>query len=341
MRILITGGLGYIGSHTSVVSLEAGHDMAILDNLCNSNKVVLEQITLITGKKPSFYEGDIRDSNFLKTVFADFQPDAVIHFAGLKSVSESIEEPGKYYDNNVAGTLALLMAMQDSNVKKLVFSSTANLYGNSNTIPLIETASVNPNNPYGRSKLMIETILHDWAAANPDWYVACLRYFNPVGAHKSGLIGENPLNIPSNLMPMITQVACGIQKKLTIFGQDYETPDGTGVRDFIHVMDLAESHLATLNYLSGLNHISNKFFVANIGTGKGTSVLELVLAFMKYTGVAVSYEFLPRRTGDIGVSYADVSFAEQIIGWKARFALEDMCRDAWQWELKNVKNYKS
>lgn len=333
----MTGGLGYIGSHTCVELLESGFDVGIVDNLSNSDKMVLQRIEQITARKPDYFEGDIRDGRFLQTVFADFQPDAVIHFAGLKSVGESIGQPDKYYDNNVAGTLALLMNMQHAGVKTLVFSSSANVYGNSDAVPISETTPAAPNNPYGRSKLMVEEILRDLTDADPTWRVACLRYFNPVGAHTSGLIGENPLDIPSNLMPVLTQVARGVRAKLCIFGRDYATPDGTGVRDFIHVMDLAESHLAALRYLSTLDNLTSKFLLANVGTGKGISVLEMVFAFEHHTGVAVPYEFLPRRAGDIAVSYADASLAERTMGWKARLGLEDMCKDTWRWQSMNPK----
>lgn len=334
----MTGGLGYIGSHTCVALLDAGDDVAILDNLSNSDKIVLQRIEQISLRKPVFFEGDIRDGGFLHAIFADFQPDAVIHFAGLKSVSESIYQPDRYYDNNVAGTLELLINMQRADVKTLVFSSTANVYGNSNAMPVSETAVAAPNNPYGRSKLMVEDILRDFASADADWRVACLRYFNPVGAHPSGLIGENPLGAPNNLMPIIAQVGCRLREKLSIFGQDYPTPDGTGVRDFIHVVDLAESHLAALRYLFTLDDTASKFLLANVGTGKGVSVLEMVQSFEHHTGEVIPYELLPRRAGDSAVSYADVSLAEQKLGWKARFNLEDMCKDTWRYQSMNLKD---
>lgn len=340
MKILVTGGLGYIGSHTCVALLDAGHDVAIIDNLSNSTKMVLKLIEQITKRKPVFFEGDIRDNLLLQTVFTDFQAEAVIHFAGLKSVSESICQPERYYNNNVVGTLELLKNMQCAGVKTLVFSSTANVYGNSDAMPVTERAIAAPNNPYGRSKLMIEEILRDFTSADPAWRVACLRYFNPVGAHSSGSIGENPLDVPSNLMPIITQVARGERAKLSIFGQDYATPDGTGVRDFIHVMDLAESHLAALRYLSTSDSSANKYLLVNVGTGNPISVLEMVLAFEHHTGVPIPYEFFPRRAGDIAVSYADASLAERTMGWKARFGLEDMCKDTWRYQLMNLKSHQ-
>lgn len=341
MRILVTGGMGYIGSHTCVALLDAGHEVAVLDNLSNSDPVVLQRIAQITGRQPDFFAGDIRDGNLLGTVFADFRPGAVIHFAGLKVVGESIREPVRYYDNNVAGTLALLKAMQHAGVKKLVFSSTANIYGDPVVMPVSEDTLVAPNNPYGQSKLIVENILRDLAAADAEWRVACLRYFNPVGAHPSGLIGENPLDTPSNLMPMITQAALGRRPKLSIFGKDYDTTDGTGVRDFIHVMDLAESHLAALRYLSDLEDAARNFLLVNVGTGKGISVLEMVLAFEQHNGVRVPYEFLPRRAGDIAVSYASAALAERTMGWKAQRGLEEMCKDAWRWQSMNPKGYRA
>lgn len=340
MRILITGGLGYIGSHTCVALLESGFDVAVVDNLSNCDEMVLHRIEQITGCNPIFFVGDIRDSRFLQNIFADFQPEAVIHFAGVKSVGESIEQPVRYYDNNVAGTISLVNCMQRADVKTLVFSSTANVYGNAASMPISEKTPTEPNNPYGRSKLMAEEILCDLTTADPAWRVACLRYFNPVGAHASGLIGENPLDLPSNLMPIIAQVARRVRAKLSIYGQDYATPDGTGVRDFIHVMDLAESHLAALRYLSTADSPANKFLLANIGTGKPISVLEMVLAFEHHTGVPIPYEFFPRRTGDIAVSYTDASLAERTMGWKARFGSEDMCKDTWRWHLMNLKGYQ-
>lgn len=340
MRVLVTGGLGYIGSHTCIELLESGFDVGVVDNLSNSDRAVIQRIEQITGRNLLFFEGDVRDVHFLQAAFAVFKPDSVIHFAGLKSVGESIEQPGRYYDNNVAGTIALVNCMQRADVKTLVFSSTANVYGNAALMPISENTPTEPNNPYGQSKLMVEEILYDLTTADPAWRVACLRYFNPVGAHSSGSIGENPLDVPSNLMPIITQVARGERAKLSIFGQDYATPDGTGVRDFIHVMDLAESHIAALRYLSTSDSPANKYLLVNVGTGNPISVLEMVLAFEHHTGVPIPYEFFPRRAGDIAVSYADASLAERTMGWKARFGLEDMCKDTWRYQLMNLKSHQ-
>ncbi len=338
MKVLITGGLGYIGSHTCVALMNAGYEVALLDNLSNTNKVVLHQIGEITHKKPHYFEGDIRDSNSLQNIFNDFQPEAVIHFATLKSIQLATLQPSMFYLHNITGTLTLILAMQKAGVKKFMFSSTANVYGMSNSMPVTEASPTAPNNPYGRSSLMTEEIMHDVCASDPTLRVACLRYFNPVGAHPSGLIGENMLGLPSNLMPAIVQVAQGVRQKLSIFGNDYATPDGTAVRDFIHVMDLAESHIAALRYLSTRDNVKNNYLLANIGTGKGISVLEMVLAFQHYTGEKVPYEFLPRRKDDIAVSYADVDLAYHTMNWKARYNIEDMCKDTWRWQKMSLSS---
>lgn len=332
MKILITGGLGYIGAHICVALLQSGFEIGIIDNLSNSKKIVIQKVRQLTSKIPEYFEGDIRDYNFCLNVFTHFQPKVLIHLAGLKSVGDSFIEPIEYYDNNVAGTLTLIKCMQYINSKIIIFSSTANIYGDTNLSPVFEWMPAEPINPYGRSKYMVEQILRDLTCADPTWRVICLRYFNPVGAHSSGLIGEK-FGAANSLMPIITQTAHGKKEKLSIFGYDYPTRDGTAIRDFIHVMDLAESHLAALNYLTTLDNIAERFLLLNVGTGQGISVLEMVLAFERTTGIKIPYELLPRRNGDIGISYASVALAEQIIGWKARFCLEHMCEDAWRWQM--------
>lgn len=328
MRLLVTGGVGYIGSHACVVLLQAGHDLVVLDNLCNSQLTVLQAIEAIAGRPVKFFEGDVRDTALLQQVFSTYSFDAVIHFAGLKAVGESVEQPLDYYANNVTGTLTLLAAMKAANVKTLIFSSSATVYGNAQTMPLTEAHELLPaTNPYGRSKLMVEWLLADLVRANPDWRIACLRYFNPVGAHKSGLIGEVPRGVPNNLMPYLADVAVGLRETLTIFGGDYPTPDGTGVRDYIHVMDLVEGHAAVLKYLE--NH--NGLHTFNLGTGRGVSVLELVHAFEKSTDQPVPFIIGARRVGDVAACWADASRAHDRLGWRAQRTVEDMCRDTWRW----------
>lgn len=330
MNILVTGGTGYIGSHTCVSLLEAGHSVVVADNLCNSSPETLERVKQLTNKKITFYQIDVTGEEAVNTVFANNQIDGVIHFAGLKAVGESMEKPLAYYYNNIVSTMVLAKACQKYGVERFVFSSSATVYGE-NKVPFVETMPLLPTtNPYGTTKAMSERILTDIVKSNPGWSVALLRYFNPVGAHESGLIGEAPTGIPNNLMPYIVQVAKGKLVKLNIFGNDYPTVDGTGVRDYIHVMDLAEGHVAALNILIEGVHIYN------LGTGHGTSVLQLVKAFEEANGIEVPYEIVARRPGDIAECYADVSKAERELGWTAKRDLLDMCRDAWRFE----KNYE-
>jgi UDP-glucose 4-epimerase len=329
MNILVTGGAGYIGSHTCVALLEAGYEVIVADNLCNSNAGTLEQVKKITNKPITFYKLDVTDEEAVDSVFSKHSIDGIIHFAGLKAVGESVKKPIDYYFNNTVSTMVLAKMCQKHRVKKFVFSSSATVYGE-NDIPFVETMVLLPaTNPYGETKVISEKILTDEAKAHPTWSVVLLRYFNPVGAHESGLIGESPNGIPNNLMPYITQVVKGKLKRLRIFGNDYQTIDGTGVRDYIHVMDLAEGHVAALGHLKkGVN-------IYNLGTGHGTSVLQLVNAFKEVNGVEVPYEIVARRSGDIAESYADVFKAERELGWKTKRSVLDMCRDAWRFE----KNY--
>lgn len=328
--ILVTGGTGYIGSHTCVALAQAGHDMVIVDNLSNSRASVIDRLETICGKRPQFIRGDIRDAALLDRIFADFSVRAVIHFAGLKAVGESVEKPIEYYDNNVRGTLELLAAMRRAEVRTLVFSSSATVYGDPASVPIREDFPRSATNPYGRSKLIIEDILADLYHAEPDWRIARLRYFNPVGAHESGLIGEDPQGIPNNLMPYIAQVAIGQREFLNVFGNDYPTVDGTGVRDYIHVVDLAHGHLAALNYFNGKN---GGLLTVNLGTGQGYSVLEMVKAFEHASGRPVPYRFAARRPGDIAQCWADPALAAELLGWKVTRGLEAMCADAWRWQV--------
>ena len=331
-KILVTGGAGYIGTHTCVELLNAGFDVVVLDNFCNSKPEAIHRVQKITGKPVWLVNGDVRDKDCLRTIFRQHTISAVIHFAGLKAVGESVANPVKYYDNNVMGTLALIEVMAEFNVKNLVFSSSATVYGFSDTKPIAETAPLSPFNPYGHTKRMVEQILEDLSASDVAWNIGLLRYFNPVGAHESGMIGEDPNGVPNNLMPYVTQVAVGKLKELSIFGNDYETIDGTGVRDYIHVVDLALGHVAALKHLDGLMKI-------NLGAGRGYSVLELVHAFEKATSKAVPYKFVPRRAGDIAIYFADASLAKQKLGWETKFDLTDICRDAWRWQSRNPQGY--
>jgi len=333
--ILVTGGAGYIGSHTVVELLAKGNELLILDNFSNSSPRVLERIQKISGQRPLLVEGDIRDRDALKAVFAAHPIQSVIHFAGLKAVGESVDQPLSYYDNNVAGSLRLFEAMAEANVKTLVFSSSATVYGDPHTVPIREDFPLQATNPYGRTKLHIEEMLRDITRSDPAWRIALLRYFNPVGAHPSGLIGENPRGIPNNLMPYVTQVAVGRRPKLGVFGNDYPTPDGTGVRDYIHVVDLARGHLAALDALAK----DAGMMTVNLGTGQGYSVLDVVKAFEKASGRPVPFEFLPRRAGDVASCYADPSLALSQLGWQAEYCLDDMCRDAWRWQEGNPEGY--
>ena len=338
-KILITGGAGYIGSHTAVELLNAGHHLVILDNLCNSSIKVLDRIQNLAGPNFTFIQEDVRNASALDQIFQQHTIEGVIHFAGLKAVGESVAQPVRYFDNNVGSTLALLQAMERANVRRIVFSSSATVYGDPAQVPITEASLLQVTNPYGRTKLMCEDILRDLQAADPQnpnlWQVAILRYFNPVGAHISGTIGEHPNGIPNNLMPFITQVAVGKREFLSIFGNDYPTPDGTGVRDYIHVVDLAQGHLAALNYLQS----KQQSITVNLGTGRGVSVKELADTFAKVTGVPVPYKYVDRRPGDVAACYANTTLAEQELGWKAKLGVERMCEDAWRWQSQNPNGY--
>jgi len=335
-NIFITGGLGYIGSHTCVVLIEAGYKVSIIDNLSNSYLSVLDRIELISGVRPRFYEGDIRDGALLDNIFSSQAFDAVIHFAGLKAVGESIDKPIDYYDNNVGGSVSLLIAMKHAKINTLVFSSSATVYGDPHTVPIQEDFPCSPTNPYGNTKLIIENILSDLAATAPKWSIGRLRYFNPVGAHQGGLIGEDPKGFPNNLMPYIVQVAAGRREKLSVFGGDYPTPDGSGVRDYIHVMDLAEGHLAALRYCQK----NSGLLTVNLGTGQGVSVKQMIGTFERVSGQQVPYKIVDRRPGDIARCWADPSFAKQVLGWNAVKSLDDMCADAWRWQQMNPSGYR-
>jgi UDP-glucose 4-epimerase len=331
MTILVTGGSGYIGSHTVVELLHAGFAVRILDNLSNSKRSVVDRIERIAGRPVEFVEGDIRNA---QTVAAALDGcAAVIHFAGLKAVGESVAEPLRYYDNNVAGSIVLFQAMKACGVRTLVFSSSATVYGEPATVPIREDAQLSATNPYGRSKLMIEQVLRDLAAGDAEWRIALLRYFNPVGAHASGLIGEDPNGIPNNLMPFVAQVAIGKLAQVAVFGDDYPTPDGTGVRDYIHVVDLARGHLAALHHLAGKRGIA----AVNLGTGHGYSVLQLLRAFETASGRTIPFRLAPRRPGDVASCFADPSLARQVLGWQAEFDIDAMCADAWRWQ-QNADN---
>ena len=325
MKVLVTGGAGYIGSHTCVELLNAGHEVVIIDNFVNSKPEALDSIRKITGKDFAFVEADLRDRAAVKALFDAHPVDAVIHFAGLKAVGESVQKPLEYYDNNLGGFFVLAEEMRDHGVKKFVFSSSATVYGMNNPVPFREEMPTSATNPYGYTKVMIEQVLKDIAVADPEWSIVMLRYFNPIGAHPSGLIGEDPNGIPNNLLPYVAQVAAGKLKELTVFGDDYDTPDGTGVRDYIHVVDLALGHLAALNYAD--SHTGAE--AINLGTGHGTSVLEIVRAFEKASGRKVPYRIAARRAGDIATCYADTSKAAKLLGWRAERNIDDMCRDGW------------
>ena len=336
MNILVTGGAGYIGSHTCVELLSSGYGVVVVDNLCNSNPKSLERVEKLTGKKPKFYQGDVRDEALLRKIFAENEIAAVIHFAGLKAVGESVAQPWRYYDNNLNTTLVLTKVMGEVGCKKIIFSSSATVYSGDNEMPLRETSRTGGcTNPYGWTKYMTEQILSGMSHADPEWNVVLLRYFNPIGAHESGLIGEDPRGIPNNLMPYITQVAIGRRERLTVFGDDYDTPDGTGVRDYIHVVDLAEGHLCAIRYAQA--HTGCEVF--NLGTGRGVSVLEMVHTFSEVNNVPVPYVIGPRRAGDLATVYADPAKAKQILGWEAKKTLADMCRDSWRWQTRNPSGY--
>ncbi|MCW8327717.1 UDP-glucose 4-epimerase GalE [Photobacterium sp. SDRW27] len=336
MKVLVTGGMGYIGSHTCVQMIEEGIEPVIVDNLCNSKEAVLTRIHELTGVTPVFYQGDIRDRELLARIFNEHRIGSVIHFAGLKAVGESVEKPLEYYDNNVHGTLVLVDAMKTAGVTSLVFSSSATVYGDPDIMPITEsTATGQVTNPYGRSKFMVEECLRDIQLAIPEFSITLLRYFNPVGAHPSGKMGEDPQGIPNNLMPFIAQVAVGRREYLSVFGDDYPTPDGTGVRDYIHVMDLADGHIAALKSVgetAGLH-------IFNLGTGQGSSVLEMVGAFSEACGYEIAFQICPRRAGDIAECWADTQKANELLGWKARFTVSEMAQDTWRWQSNNPQGY--
>ena len=335
--ILVTGGAGYIGSHTVLQLLEQEYHVVVLDNLVNSSAESLRRVEKITGKQVTFVQGDIRDDNVLDTIFSQHQVNAVIHFAGLKAVGESVQKPLEYYENNMYGTLSLCKAMRKHNVMNLVFSSSATVYGDPVSLPLHEKmATGHPTNPYGMSKLMVEHMLTDLYKSDEQWNIVLLRYFNPVGAHKSGLIGEDPNGIPNNLMPYISQVATGKLEQLSVFGDDYDTEDGTGVRDYIHVEDLANGHLKALDRLA----LNMGLYVYNLGTGQGYSVLEMIKAFEEASGQTVNYRIAPRRSGDVAACYADPTLAAKELNWHAEKNLQDMCKDVWHWQSNNPKGYQ-
>jgi UDP-glucose 4-epimerase len=336
MTILVTGGAGYIGSHTIVELLNSNQKVVVIDNLCNSSKVALDRVSEITDKKVTFYQGDILDAQLLDTIFTQNSIDAVIHFAGLKAVGESVAKPLMYYHNNLTGSVVLCEIMAKHGCKNLVFSSSATVYGDPVALPITEDLSLSTTNPYGASKLMVEGILTDLYKSDNSWNITCLRYFNPVGAHESGMIGEDPNDIPNNLMPFISQVAIGKREKLAVFGDDYDTKDGTGVRDYIHVVDLARGHLAALNTLRQ----SSGLLKVNLGTGQGYSVLEMIEAFKQASGKPIPYEFVSRRPGDIAACYASPELAKELLGWEAKHTLQDMVASSWKWQSQNPEGYK-
>ena len=336
MLILVTGGAGYIGSHTIIELLTAGYEVVVIDNLSNSSSLVFDRIELITGVRPQFVQGDICDDGILEKTFQSYKIDSVVHFAGLKSVNESISSPLEYYKNNVQGTLSLLSVMARHNVRSLVFSSSAAVYGDSKTLPLNEKCRLESQaNPYGESKAMAEQILDALSASDSGWSICKLRYFNPVGAHRSGLIGEDPKGEPGNLMPHVVRAASFAGVKISVFGCDYDTPDGTGVRDYIHMVDLAEGHVKALQLCAK----SDGVYTINLGTGKGHSVLELITTFIEVSGKSIQYDVVGRRKGDVAMCYADVSLAKKVLGWEAKRGLRDMCEDSWRWAILNPYGY--
>ena len=337
MAVLVTGGAGYIGSHTCVELLNAGKEVVVIDNLCNSCEEALERVKKITGKELTFYQADLLDRKAVEEVFEKEKIESVIHFAGLKAVGESVQKPLEYYYNNITGTLVLCDVMRKYGVKKLVFSSSATVYGSPKTVPIKEDFPLSVTNPYGRTKLMLEDIFRDFYVADPEWNIILLRYFNPIGAHKSGLIGEDPKGIPNNLTPYITQVAVGKLKEVGVFGNDYNTPDGTGVRDYIHVVDLAIGHVKALKKLEE----EPKVRTYNLGTGQGYSVLEVIKAFSKACGKDIPYVLKPRRAGDIATCYADPAKAKAELGWEAEYGIEEMCEDSWRWQSQNPDGYNT
>ena len=337
MRVLVFGGAGYIGSHTCAVLAERGHDVVIADNFCNSSPAVIDRLERIIGRRLPFEQVDLRDREATQRLLADGSFDAVVHFAALKAVGESVERPLDYFDNNITGTLNLLQAMQSAGVSKLVFSSSATVYGDPDHVPVREDAPLRVTNPYGRSKLVVEQVIGDLQVADPAFHAAILRYFNPVGAHASGLIGEDPSGTPNNLMPYMCQVAVGRRPKLSVFGADWPTPDGFGVRDYIHVMDLARAHADALDALER----EQRGFTVNLGTGQGVSVLQLLQAFERASGREVPYEVVERRAGDVAAVYADPSLANALLGWQATLDVDAMCRDAWRWQTMNPNGYRA
>jgi len=333
--VLVTGGSGYIGSHTLILLDEAGYEFVVYDNLLNSSKEAIKRVENIIGKSIEFVEGDIRDEEALSRVFDSYSIDSVIHFAGLKAVGESVEKPLEYYDNNINGTLVLLSVMQKYNCKRIIFSSSATVYGNPASNPITEEFPLSATNPYGKTKLFIEEILRDVAVSDTEFQVIILRYFNPVGAHESGTIGEDPNGIPNNLMPFIAQVAVGKREALSVFGGDYETEDGTGVRDYIHVVDLADGHVKALDKIASVEGT----LTVNLGTGTGYSVLDMVKAYEKASSKKINYNIVPRRAGDIAACYANPSFSKEVLGWEAVKTLDEMCADSWKWQMNNPEGY--
>jgi UDP-glucose 4-epimerase len=334
-KVLVTGGTGYIGSHTAIQLVNAGFEIVILDNLSNSSKGVVARIEELSGRGLDFIEGDVRDHELLRKIFSQHKFDSVIHFAGLKAVGESEEQPLRYFDNNVSGSIVLFDEMMRAGVYKLIFSSSATVYGNPGYVCYSETTPLAPINVYGRTKLMVEDILRDLKKSEPKWKIALLRYFNPVGAHESGRIGENPFGVPNNLMPFISQVAIGRRSKLMVYGNDYATPDGTGLRDYIHVEDLAAGHVAALNSLGDVKPL----ITLNLGTGKPYSVLEMISAFERASGVKIPYEIVDRRAGDLPEYYANADLAKEVLGWQAKLGIDRMCTDAWFWQKSNPEGY--
>jgi len=337
MKILVTGGAGYIGSHTVILLIEAGYEIVIFDNFCNASKEAIKRVEKIVSKEVTTLEGDVRSRDDLHKVFNEHKIDAVIHFAGLKAVGESVEKPLKYYDNNVNGTAVLCEVMAEHNCKSIVFSSSATVYGDPHTTPIDESFPLSATNPYGRSKLFVEEILRDLYISDNSWKIVLLRYFNPVGAHESGTIGEDPNGIPNNLMPFIAQTAVGKREYLSIFGDDYNTHDGTGVRDYIHVMDLADGHVKAIDKIKDFTEV----MTINLGTGKGYSVLDMLKAFEEASGKTVPYKIAPRRAGDIAKCFANPSYAKEILGWEAKKGIEEMCEDSWRWQSNNPNGYSS
>jgi UDP-glucose 4-epimerase len=335
MKILVTGGTGYIGSHTCIELIKAGYSLVVIDNLCNSSIESLERVKKITKCEIPFHKVDVRNRDALTDIFKKYSIDGVVHFAGLKAVGESVEHPFEYYENNVGGTFNLVNVMLQEGCRKFIFSSSATVYGDPAKVPIKENFPIFATNPYGRSKLMVEEFLTDIYNADDSWKIALLRYFNPVGAHSSGLIGEDPNNIPNNLMPYISQVAVGKLKKLSIFGADYDTHDGTGIRDFVHVVDLAKGHVKSLQALED----KSELLTINLGTGNGYSVLEVVRAFESISGISIPYEVVERRPGDIAECYANINYAKDKLGWKAEYELDKMCEDSWRWQLNNPNGY--